>query len=234
MRNQRVEPDGREEALDASSFRCSAFTKHSRSRLTTHHVAASRLTLASDAVADVSGLRRVDHPNDLQLDVRRQHLEEPSATTEEHRHLMALQLVQHPGFQRPLCRVRAMHQHVARASGGLGLCHRALDPIGHVGHQRIVGHRGTGRPVTDYEDGDAVVVSAPVIDLLRKPPTHEDCTGRIYFVYQLSVWAGWPEELPIWSDKPLVQPHEAASAGVARFVVGTSDVPVEGHRHVEH
>ena len=30
---------------------------------------------ATDAVADVCGLRRVDHADDLQLDARRQHLE---------------------------------------------------------------------------------------------------------------------------------------------------------------
>ena len=32
---------------------------------------------AADAVADVGGLRRVDHPGDLQLDVRRQGVEKP-------------------------------------------------------------------------------------------------------------------------------------------------------------
>src|SRR5437899_6712897 len=31
-----------------------------------------------------------------------------------------------------------------------------------------------------------------------------------------------------------MQPHEALTTGVARPVVGTRDVPVEGHRHVEH
>jgi hypothetical protein len=38
------------------------------------------------------------------------------------------------------------------------------------------------------------------------------------------------EVLPI----PLVQPHEAVAAGVVHVVVGTGDVPVEGHRHVKH
>jgi len=36
------------------------------------------------------------------------------------------------------------------------------------------------------------------------------------------------------TSEPLVQPHEAVAAGVARFVVGAGDVAVEGHRHVEH
>src|SRR5215212_7601515 len=48
---------------------------------------------ATDAVADVGGLRRVDHPNDLQLDPRRQDVEQPTATTEQHRDLMDLQLI---------------------------------------------------------------------------------------------------------------------------------------------
>src|SRR5215203_1498358 len=43
---------------------------------------------ATDAVAQVCGLRRVDHPNDLQLHARRQHLELPTATPEQHRDLM--------------------------------------------------------------------------------------------------------------------------------------------------
>ena len=45
---------------------------------------------ATDAVADVCGLRRVDHADDLQLDARRQHLEQPTATTEQHRNLVYL------------------------------------------------------------------------------------------------------------------------------------------------
>src|SRR5580658_3931155 len=60
---------------------------------------------ATDAVAAVCGLRRVDHPDDLQLDARRQHLEQPSADTEQHRDLVDLQLVQHAGLERALGRV---------------------------------------------------------------------------------------------------------------------------------
>jgi hypothetical protein len=64
---------------------------------------ASRLTgfFLDDAVADVGGLRRIDHPDDLQLDARRQHVE-------QHRDLMDLQLVQHPGLKCPLCCVRLL------------------------------------------------------------------------------------------------------------------------------
>lgn len=76
-------------------------------------VAVPLPALAPDAIADVDGLRGVDHPHDLQLDARRQHLEEPTATTEEHRDLMNLQLVEHPSFERSLRRRRSMYQHVA-------------------------------------------------------------------------------------------------------------------------
>src|SRR4051812_10471853 len=62
---------------------------------------------ATDAVANVGGLGCVDHPKDRQLDTRRQHLEQPAATTEQHRDLVDLHLVQHPGLEHPLRRVRA-------------------------------------------------------------------------------------------------------------------------------
>jgi hypothetical protein len=45
---------------------------------------------ATHAVADVGRLRRVDHPNDLQLDARRQLLEQPTSATEEHGGLVDL------------------------------------------------------------------------------------------------------------------------------------------------
>ena len=77
---------------------------------------------ATDAVAQVCGLRRVDHPNDLQLNARLQHLKLPTATPEQHRDLMNYQLVQHTGLKRPLRRVRAMHQHVPVPGRSLGLC----------------------------------------------------------------------------------------------------------------
>ena len=60
--------------------------------------AAARSTgSAADAVADVGGLWCVDHPNDLQLDARPQHLEQPTTATEQHWDLVDLQLVQHAG-----------------------------------------------------------------------------------------------------------------------------------------
>src|SRR5918994_2693469 len=46
---------------------------------------------ATDAVADMGGLRGVDHPDDLQFDPRRQDVEQPTTTAKQHRDLMDLQ-----------------------------------------------------------------------------------------------------------------------------------------------
>jgi hypothetical protein len=73
----------------------------------------------------------------------------------------------------------------------------------------------------------SVMITAPVIGLLRGTPSHEDRPGRVHLVYQLPGRPGRPEELPVGSDEPTVQPVEAVAAGVARFVVRTGDVPVE-------
>ncbi len=140
----------------------------------------------------------------------------------------------HTFLERPLRRVRTMHQHVPVPGGGLRLRHRAGDPIGHVRHQRIVRDGRAGRPVTGYEDRDTVRITAPVIDLLRGTPTRQHRAGRVPLVPELSGRPGRRPELPVRSDDPLVQPTEAVAAGVARFVVRTGDVSVEGHRHVEH
>ena len=57
-----------------------------RSTHATNHNQEGRWSIgsATDAVADVCGLRRVDHPNNLQLEAHRQHLEQPTVTTEQH------------------------------------------------------------------------------------------------------------------------------------------------------
>ena len=71
-----------------------------------------------------------------------------------------------------------------------------------------------------------MVISTPVIDLLRGPPSDEDRTGRVHLVEQLP---GRPRRpVRVRDGAPLVQPVEAVAAGVARFVVGAGDVPVEG------
>jgi hypothetical protein len=71
------------------------------------------------------------------------------------------------------------------------------------------------------------MIPLPVIGLLDSTPTRQHRTGRVDFVDQLPGWPGWTEELPAGSDKPLMQPHEAVAAGVARVVARAGDVPVE-------
>src|SRR6266700_6745017 len=168
---------------------------------------------ATDAVADVCGLRRVDYPDDLQLDTRRQHLEQSAASAKQHRDLVELHLVQHPGLQRPLCRVRAVHQHVPVHGRRLRLRHRVLDPIGHIRHQRVVGHRGRRRPVAEHEDRHAVMITFVMIDLLRGTQAHQHRTGRLHLVEQIPRGSGRSVGLPVRGGEPLVQPHETVAAG---------------------
>src|SRR5262249_48572782 len=94
--------------------------------------------------------------------------------------------------------------------------------------------RWAGWSVTDHEDRHAVMVTTPVIDELGEPPTHQYRTGRVDLVYQLSGRPGRPEELPVRTDEPIVQPLAGVAEPVAELIVGAGDVPVERHRHVEH
>src|SRR5262249_53368882 len=154
------------------------------------------------------------------LDARWQHVEHPPPTAEQHWDLGDLQLIQYPGLERPLRRVRAMYQHVAVPGGCLCLRHCALDPIEDVRHQWIVGDRGTGWPVAWHEDGATVVITAPVIDLLHGAPSSQNGAVPVHdLVVQLSSRPGRSDELAVWTDEPLVQPHKAVAAGVVRLVV---------------
>src|SRR5215216_5219909 len=92
----------------------------------------------------MGGLRRVDHPNDLQLDARWQHLEQPMACTEQHWDQMDLQLVQHTGLECPLRRVRALDHHAPLSRWCLRLRHRALDLVAPAQSDRL---RPDGRSV---------------------------------------------------------------------------------------
>jgi hypothetical protein len=66
------------------------------------------------------------------------------------------------------------------------------------------------------------MVTAPVIDGLGGPPTHEDRAGREYFVYQFSGRPGRPEELPVRSDEPMVQPVAIVAT---ELIVGAAMYP---------
>jgi hypothetical protein len=157
------------------------------------------------------------------------------ARAEEHGDLMDLQLVEHAGLERPLRRIPAEHNDVALAGGGLRLRHRALDPVGDVGDERVVRDRRAGRPVAGDEDRDAVLVTAPVVDLLDGPPAGDDRAGRQGLGDELLGGSGLRVQRPVLAVAvPLVQSHEAVAAGVARVVTRPGDVAVDRHRHVEH
>ena len=103
------------------------------------HVSAS----VPDAVADVSGRRGVDHPDDIQLDLGRQHVEQPSTPAEQHRDQVDLHLVEHAGRNRLLGDGAAAHLHVQVAGSGLRLGHRAAKT------RRPGRASSTGRTTTD-------------------------------------------------------------------------------------
>jgi hypothetical protein len=76
------------------------------------------------------------------------------------------------------------------------------------------------------------MIAFVLIDLFRGTPADQHRPGRVHLVEHLPGRPGYPAGLPV--REPFVQPHEAVAAGVARSIVCTCDVPVEGHRHVEH
>jgi hypothetical protein len=67
--------------------------------------------------------------------------------------------------------------------------------------------------------------AAPVIDELGSPPSHQDRAGRVHLVDQLSGRPGRPEELPVRSDAPVVQPFAAVSQAPAELIVGPAMYP---------
>jgi hypothetical protein len=137
---------------------------------------------------------------------------------------MDLHLIQHPGLERPLRRVRATHLHVPVPGGGLRLRHCAFDPIGHVRDQRIAPTGGrAGRPVAGHEDRETGMITAPVIHELRRPPPSEDRPGGVPFVLELPSRTGRVAGLLVRRG-PLVQPLAVLAA---EEVVRVGDVAVE-------
>jgi hypothetical protein len=87
--------------------------------------------------------------------------------------------------------------------------------------------------VTGDKDWHAiVVVTAPVIDLFHGIATGENSAGPFDFIQKLTANSRPINGLRCWRSIrskpiPLVEPHEVVAAGVARFVVGASDVTVK-------
>jgi hypothetical protein len=67
------------------------------------------------------------------------------------------------------------------------------------------------------------MVTAPVIHELGSPPSREDSTGRVPFVFKFSGRPGRLDGLPARSE-PMVQPLTILAT---EEIVGIGDVPVE-------
>ena len=81
------------------------------------------------------------------------------------------------------------------------------------------------------------MITAPVIDLLDKPPTRQHRTRGVGLVHELLAEFGVRDRyrFPGRAEPvPIVQPHKPVTAGIAHFVVRAGDVAVEGHRHVKY
>ena len=123
-----------------------------------------------------------------------------------------------------------MHEDDAVSRGRFRLRHRAHDAVQHVRHARIVRDRRIRRPMAGNENRHALVVAAPVIDLLDRAPPHEYRARRIPLVPQFAQRTGWPREIA----EPFMQAVEPCAARVIDIVVRTRDVAVERHGHEEH
>jgi hypothetical protein len=71
-----------------------------------------------------------------------------------------------------------------------------------------------------------MVITFPMIDLLRGTPARQHRTGGVHIVDQLPGRPG-RQDVPLRGVAPLMQPVEAVAAGVVRLVVRTRDVPVD-------
>jgi hypothetical protein len=64
-----------------------------------------------------------------------------------------------------------------------------------------------------------------VINELGSLTAYDHHASRIPFVYQFSGRPGWPKELAVWSDEPIVQPLAGVAERVGELIVGPATQP---------
>ena len=87
--------------------------------------------------------------------------------------------------------------------------------------------------MAEHEDRHAVMITFVIIGLFRGTPAYQHRAGRVHLADHVPGRPGWPAGHPV-REIPLMQSHEAIAARIARLVVRAGNVPVEGHRHIEH
>jgi hypothetical protein len=70
------------------------------------------------------------------------------------------------------------------------------------------------------------MVATPVVDLLDRAPASQDRSGGEDLGVQLPGRPGRPG-VAVRGEAPVMQPSEAVTARIVRFVVRTRDVPIE-------
>jgi hypothetical protein len=69
------------------------------------------------------------------------------------------------------------------------------------------------------------MITTPVINELGSPTSYDHYASGIPFVHQFSGRPGWPEELPVRSDEPIVQPLTSVAERVGELIVGPAMQP---------
>jgi hypothetical protein len=90
--------------------------------------------------------------------------------------------------------------------------------------------------MTDHEDRDtAMMITCPMIDLFRGPPTRHHRAGREDLVVQRPGRTG-RSGVAIPGEAPSVQSLDgpAVAAGIARGVIRSGDKAIQGHGHEQH
>ena len=118
---------------------------------------------------DVRRLRGVDHADDVQLDTRRQRVEQPAATADEDEMGWISSSSRTPASNARFAVWAPWTITLRSPAAAFRLRHGSFDAVGHIGHQRVLRDRCVGRPVTEDEARDAVMITFPVSCLLRGP-----------------------------------------------------------------